>query len=65
MSKKLSDSLQTLKYGSGSVSGYLYSDQVCLIDDVCLDNFQFVAITQSDGMEGIDGILGLAPLGSG
>ena len=64
-------------YGSATLSGYIYSDTVCLSYlnlknkkpspfgtdyDKCVKDFQFIAITSSKGLnDGIQGILGLGP----
>ena len=63
-------------YGSATITGVVYQDTVCLSElkipkkgpvnptalDECVQNFQFIAITQSKGLNaGIQGILGLGP----
>lgn len=40
-------------------------DAVCLNDDeegdLCVENFEFLALTEASGLEGMDGILGMSP----
>ena len=47
------------------MSGFLVEDTVCLNEDeegdLCVDNFEFVALTEASGLEGMDGILGMSP----
>lgn len=48
-------------YGSTTLSGIEWTDQVCVVESVCISDFEFFLISAQDGLkEPIDGILGLA-----
>ena len=48
-------------YGSASLTGYEYTDKVCIAIGTCLDSFEFFLIDSQVGIaEPIDGILGLS-----
>ena len=48
-------------YGSASLTGYEYTDKVCIALGTCLDDFEFFLIDSQVGIaEPIDGILGLS-----
>ena len=53
-----------LNYGSASLKGHMDSDVTCLdrAGANCADDFEFYVITESDGLDGMDGILGLSPI---
>jgi ethanolamine ammonia-lyase large subunit len=55
----------TIFYNTGSISGYLSTERVCLSDNstYCTDDQQFIAVTETQGLDFLqsDGILGLAP----
>ena len=53
-----------LNYGSASLEGHMASDVTCLdtSGDTCAESFEFYVITKSDGLDGMDGILGLSPI---
>ena len=44
----------------------MVADRVCLSDeeplDICADDFEFLVMTKSKGLNGNDGILGLSPI---
>ena len=47
-------------YGSITLIGYEYKDQVCLTYENCLSNFLYMSITDWGQLEPVDGIVGLA-----
>ena len=48
-------------YGSASLYGYEYRDQVCLNPRACVDDFEYFLITQQVGLSPpIEGILGMS-----
>ena len=57
---------KVLRYGSATLAGVMVADRVCLSDeeplDVCADDFEFLVMTKSKGLNGNDGILGLSPI---
>lgn len=53
--------MKELNYGSASLVGYIGSDQVCLTEDMCANDFKFFVITSQEGLTGYDGILGMSP----
>ena len=61
--KTVSTEPKTLRYGSADLEGYIDSDTVCLSSSgsACASDFEFVVITQEDGLNGLDGILGMSP----
>jgi hypothetical protein len=55
----------TLRYGSGSVKGAVYNDQVTLSDDLVITK-QGLGVADpgtAEGFDGVDGILGVGPQG--
>ena len=57
---------KVLRYGSATLAGVMVADRVCLSDEepleVCADDFDFLVMTKSKGLNGNDGILGLSPV---
>ena len=48
-------------YGSASLTGYEYTDKVCIALGTCIEDFEFFLIDSQVGIaEPIDGILGLS-----
>ena len=59
--EKVNPKMTDRNYGSASLSGYEYTDKVCVNLNLCLDKFEFFLIEKSKGIrEPIDGILGLS-----
>ena len=58
--QKISNDFEKRVYGSISLIGYEYKDQVCLIYENCLSNFHYMSITDWGQNEPVDGIVGLA-----
>lgn len=60
-SKQVSEETSERSYGSVLFFGKEYTDQVCVADNICIDDFEFFMIEQQMGLfEPIDGVLGLA-----
>lgn len=58
--KKLSDDLVEVVYGSAKFKGKATQDKAC-VGDKCI-NFKFLSLEQEEGLgSGADGILGLSP----
>jgi hypothetical protein len=53
---------QSVKYGSGSFSGDEYTDTVTLSPDLVISKQSIGVATQSQGFQGVDGILGIGPV---
>ena len=59
--KKIATEISERNYGSASLTGYEYTDKVCITLTLCEDNFEFFLIETQKGIsEPIDGILGLS-----
>ena len=59
--KKVATEISERNYGSASLTGYEYTDKVCITLSMCLDTFEFFLIESQKGInEPIDGILGLS-----
>lgn len=57
----------TLEYGSANLTGTFMRDHVCLPssggdDQLCVQNLTLFAITQAQGFDGLDGIVGFSPV---
>jgi cathepsin E len=61
-SKKTSDSV-TVNYGSGSFSGTEFIDTVTIGDGLVIKNQSIGVASKSTGFTGVDGILGIGPVG--
>jgi hypothetical protein len=63
--QKQSDTVTKIKYGSGTASGYLALDTLCMdaTPDTCVKDFKMLSVVQTSGLDGMqaDGIVGLAP----
>ena len=58
---KLTSSKSERNYGSASLTGYEWTDRVCINIGTCIDDFEFFLINTQKGLdEPIDGILGLS-----
>ncbi|KAG1809544.1 aspartic peptidase domain-containing protein, partial [Suillus variegatus] len=52
----------SVQYGIGSVSGEEYTDTVTLNSDLVIENQSICVASESSGMDGLDGILGVGPV---
>jgi len=52
----------SVDYGSGSVSGEEFTDQVTLSSSLVISKQSIGVASQSSGFEGVDGILGIGPI---
>ncbi|KAG1799438.1 acid protease [Suillus plorans] len=52
----------SVQYGIGSVSGEEYTDTVTLNSDLVIENQSIGVASESSGMDGLDGILGVGPV---
>ena len=59
--EKISDEPTERAYGGVFFEGYVYSDTICIQLSACVQDFEYFAIAQQQGLrEPIDGIMGLA-----
>lgn len=57
--------INNIQYGSAVLTGLKYKDKACIAaNDICVNTFEFQAITKAENLNGIDGILGIAPIDS-
>lgn len=60
-SHKMGGDDEKLDYGSAKLMGKLYSDKTCIDQNkTACANFEFLALYQAQGLDDVDGVLGLA-----
>jgi hypothetical protein len=59
----MSQNPKTLYYGSGSVTGLVNQDMICISNDYCSNTFSFMSILSQSGLDSLhsSGIVGISP----